>query len=447
MRALIKLLHMKQPHKKNICLIICVLTFFFVGESAVGQGNLRVGASKINISPTPEMFKSMQNYGGLHDSLFVRSIVIDNGVVKAAFVTFDLIGVPGGDDLINTIIKELGIKPEHLIVTATHDHNAMIRASSYNEFVKEATILAVRKANSNLKPARMGFATGKAYVNVNRDQKIGEGYHMGYNPEGPSDKTVTVVSFTTLSGEPIAVYSNYPVHGVVMYLAKTKDGKPEVTGDLPGATSRYVEKQYKSAVALWTSGAAGDQNPLFMANYNQDGPDVYDEGVSGYAILDVLARRLGEEIVRLTRSIKNTSSNAILWGKKTSVTVPGRNRETPPVPGVPTQGYLATEKVKMIDGDPVTIPLSLLMINDIAFAGVSGEVFTEIGQHLKEQSIFDRTIMVTNLPMGAGYIPTDAAFLMPSEKAMTNRIKPGYVEPAIINAFLEMMNEYLKAPK
>lgn len=430
---------------------IVALLFAFIGllniNDVIAQGNLKVGASKVNISPSPEIFKSLQYYSGLHDSIFVRSIVIDNGVVKAAFVTFDLIGVPGGDDLINTIIKELRIKPEHLFVTATHDHNAMIRASSYNEFVKEATIQAIRKADSNLKPARIGFATGKAYVNVNRDQKIGEGYHMGYNPEGPSDKTVAVVSFTTLTGEPIAVYSNYPVHGVVMYLARTKDGKPEVTGDLPGATSRYVEKQFKSAVALWTSGAAGDQNPLFMANYNQDGPDVYDEGVSGYAILDVQARRLGEEIVRLTKSIKNTSPNVVIWGKKTFVTCPGQKRESAPEPGVPTQGYLAPAKVKMIDGDSVKIPLSLLMINDIALAGVSGEVFTEIGQHLKQKSPFDRTVMVTHLPNGAGYIPTDAAYLMPSEKAITNKLKPGFAEPAIINAFLGMMDEYSKAGK
>lgn len=86
------------------------------------------------------------------------------------------------------------------------------------------------------------------------------------------------------------------------------------------------------------------------------------------------------------------------------------------------------------------------MLNDIAMAGVSGEVFTEIGMHLKDQSIFDRTMMVTFLPNGAGYIPTDAAYLMPSEKAQTNRIKPGYAEPALIDAFLRMMNEYITSP-
>jgi neutral ceramidase len=165
--------------------------------------------------------------------------------------------------------------------------------------------------------------------------------HMGYAPEGPSDKTVAVVSFTNAAGEPIAVYSNYPVHAVVMFRVKSRDGKVEVTGDIAGATSAYVEDHFKNAVALWTSGAAGDQNPLFMANHNQDAPDVHDEGPAGWAILDVEARRLGEEIVRVTNPIKNTSDRVTICGKQTSVTCPGQKRAEPPKPEVPRAGWQA----------------------------------------------------------------------------------------------------------
>lgn len=97
----------------------------------------------------------------------------------------------------------------------------------------------------------------------------------------------------------------------------------------------------------------------------------------------------------------------------------------------------------MKDGDPVVIPLELIMVNDIAFAGVSGEVFTEIGQHVKQQSLFDHTIMVTVLPNRVSYIPSDAAYLLPSQMAVTNRIKPGCAEPAMIGAFREMESQYL----
>jgi neutral ceramidase len=449
---------------KNLRNLIVVSLISLMSSSLSAQviksGVLKVGASKADMSPQKELFAPdlKTGFAGVHDPVFVRTIVIDNGIDRAALVTLDITGIPEGDELVNLVAAELKIKPDNVILTATHDHNQIrIRDTKladtpeafkkYYEYIKASTLTSVKEAVAKLQPARIGYATGKAYINTNRDQKLGEGYHMGYNPEGPTDKTVSIVLFTSLSGEPIAIYYNYPVHAVVMFRATTKDGKPEVTGDLPGYTSRYVEDHFKGAVALYTMGAAGDQNPIFMATYNQDGPDVTDEGIGGYAIVDVLSRRLGEEVVRVTKSILNTSSEVKIWGKKTTITVPGRKRESPPVPGVPGSGYLAPANVPMIDGDPVTIPLHLLMINDVAMAGVSGEVFVEIGKHLKDQSLFDRTIMVTGMPSGAGYIPTDAAYLMPSEKAQTNRIKPGYVEPALINAFLQMMNEYVTGIK
>ena len=85
----------------------------------------------------------------------------------------------------------------------------------------------------------------------------------------------------------------------------------------------------------------------------------------------------------------------------------------------------------MVDGDPVSIPLHLLMIGDIAFAGVAGDFFTEIGMHIKEQSVFDRTLIVTKMPKlskvpnNVGYIPTDKAYLMPSEKSNIQSVETG----------------------
>ncbi len=433
--------------------IFAVVVLLATTAVCTAAGSLRAGAAKVDITPTKDMFPINvgQNYGSVHDPLYVRALVLDNGASKVALIGVDATGLTSGDELIDAVTKELKIPREHLILSATHDHNAPRGTGDnvrYFDIVKKGILEAARQANARLQPARIGFGTGKAYVNTNRDEKIGEGYHMGYNPEGPSDKTVAVISVTTPAGDPIAVYTNYAVHGVVMYLAKTQDGHVQITGDLPGATSNYVEDRLKNnSVAVWASGAAGDQNPMFMATYNQDAPDVFDEGAAGWGILDVQARRLGEEVVRVTRAIQNTSDRVTLWGATTSVTCPGQQRAEPPKPGVPTAGYRAPATVKMVDGEPVTIPLSLLMINDIAVAGVSGEVFTEIGQNLKRDSIFDRTMMITVMPNGIGYIPTDKAYLMPSEKAITNRLKPGCAEPAMINAFRGMMQQYLPVLK
>jgi len=424
--------------------------------SMAQAGKLRAGAAKVDVSPTPSMFPftNMQTYGSLHDPLFVRALVLDNGTTKLALVSCDSIHLPFGDELVKAVTDELKIPATQVIISATHDHNSPAGAGGfglksggdknpYFDILKKGIVDAVHQANAGLQPARIGFGTGKAYINTNRDEKIGEGYHMGYNPEGPSDKTVAVLLVTKPTGEPIAIYANYAVHSVVMYRTHTKDGQVQVTGDLGGAASAYIEDHFKGAVGLWTMAAAGDQNPLFMANYNQDAPDVVDEGPGGFVVLDELSRRVGEEIVRVTKNIQNTTDKAVLWGGATSVTCPGQQRAEPPAPGVPQAGWRGPAHVAMVDGKPVTIPLQLFMVNDIALTAVSGEVFTEIGEHVKHDSIFDRSFMVTMLTNGIGYIPTDKAYLWPSEKAITNAIKPGCSEPAIVGGFVQLEKSYL----
>jgi len=421
------------------------------------MGPLRAGAAKVEITPPKEMFpiRGNQVLAGVHDPLYARALVLDNGSSKVALISVDTAGMANSADIVKAVTAELGIPASHLSMAATHDHNTPTfggggRRASYDPvpylaLMQKGVVEAARQANSRLQPARIGFGTGKAYINTNRDQKIGDSYKMGYAPEGPSDKTVAVMLVTTPSGDPIAVWSNYAVHGVVMFLSKTRDGQSEVTGDIGGATASYVEDRLRNnVVAVWTPGAAGDQNPLFMSTYNQDAPDVHDEGEAGWAILDVQARRLGEEIVRVARTVQNTTDRAVLWGANTSVTCPGRKRESSePAVTVPGSFTPAASTAKMVDGDPVTIPLSLVMINDIALANVSGEVFSEIGQQLKKESLFDRTAMVTLSPGSIGYIPTDEAYLLPAAMAVNNRLKPGCAEPAIVGAFVDMENQYL----
>ena len=97
---------------------------------------------------------------------------------------------------------------------------------------------------------------------------------------------------------------------------------------------------------------------------------------------------------------------------------------------------------KIEDADPVSIRLSLLVVNDIAFAGVSGEVLTNIGLRLKRESPFNRTVMVTHCNGSSGYLPDDAAYDQVSCEIITTRVKRGCAEVAIVNGFLEMMSAF-----
>ncbi len=419
---------------------------------------LRAGAAKVDITPSPDAAMPMSGYAdrkegfkGIHDHIYARAIVFGDGTRFAAVVTWELIGVPNAvwEELSPRIARETGIPAEYLLLAAVHDHSAPApfgmygndspKSAVYTKQVEDATVEAIRTAKENLKPAKVGIGTGRAYVNINRREYSPDGgWWLGYNSEGPSDKTVTVIRFDALSGKPIAFLINYAVHAVVM-----GGENYQISGDIAGATSRYVENYYRGkpedaprgdagaairprpeettekAVALWTSGAAGDQNPISLARG------------SDFRMVDALGKVLGEEAVRVAAAI-HTTDRARIWGKQQVITCPGRKVEPGPLP---------RKEYKWVDSDPVSIRLGLLMINDIALAGVSGEVMTMIHQRLKKASPFRRILMVTHANGSSGYIPDDAAFEQVSYEITTSRLKPGCAENAILNGFLNLMKQ------
>jgi len=137
-------------------------------------------------------------------------------------------------------------------------------------------------------------------------------------------------------------------------------------------------------------------------------------------------------VIRIARGIK-TSPQIRIWGAQKVVTCPGSKIEPGPLPN---------KEYKSQDADPVNIRLSLLMINDIALAGVSGEVLTMIHEHLNEESPFKHTIMVTHANGSSGYIPDDAAYDQVSYEITTTHLKRGCAEGAIVNGFMDLMNRY-----
>jgi hypothetical protein len=127
-----------------------------------------------------------------------------------------------------------------------------------------------------------------------------------------------------------------------------------------------------------------------------------------------------------------TTDSARIWGKQQVVTWPGRRLEPGPRP----------RKVHTwADAEPVNIRLGLLMINDVALAGVSGEVLTMIHTHLAKVSPAGRTIMVTHANGSSGYIPDDAAFEQVSYEIESSRLKPGCAESAIVNGFVSLIGQ------
>jgi neutral/alkaline ceramidase-like enzyme len=448
---------MKCPLVFVVIVLVAVVTAGTEAQTPRAISPLRVGAARVDV--TPSQGELPKNSYGILDRLYARAIVIDNGAATAALVTVDAgaIAEPLWQTVSQSIAKDLGIPPTHVLLTATHTHSAGgQRSPDYAQKIVEAA----RLAKQRLTPARVGYGAGESYINVNRqiiDPKTGRWWE-GPNREGPSDKTVAVVTFETVSGEPIAVYYNYAVHGVIT------GQLDQVSGDIPGATSRYIEESFDDkVVAVWSNGAGGDQNPLYYQQtydlrdirtkeYASRGIDISNAmppGGQGLNRNDPVVVRLmnqqrqmassmgqflGEEVRFVMRGIERLDSAVPIAAGTTNVTCPGRERTNEG-----RAGFEGTYK----DAAPVDIRLGLLRVGDVMIGAVNAEVFNPIAQRLKRESPFKATMMttLTNGSARSGYIPDDESYGKYTFEVLSSRLKPGCAETAIVKGILGLIDE------
>jgi neutral ceramidase len=369
------------------------------------------------------------------------------------------------------LAEELKCPVENIIMSATHTHSGVPAGPPPtgppppppSARLVTAMLDAVRQAKAKLQPVLVGFGTGFSYLNANRDVVSDQTHRWTQAPNlnAASDKTVAVVSFTTPAGDPVAAYVNYAMHAINGYLVGI------TSADFPGAASRYVEQAFDDKmVMVFTQGASGDQNPLYMrpgtnalasksgvqitgyelVRENVEGP--LREGQVPHGKLDPkVADRferwiesegqlLGEEVIRVMTNIRTRSGDVAIWGTQKTISCPGRQRTNAGREGEP-----GTYK----DSDPVNIRLGMIGIGDIALATVNAEIYTLISQRLKKNSPMANTVVVTlaNGRANSGYIPDDASFGHETFQVLGSRLKPGCAEQTISNGLDDMVANYV----
>lgn len=404
------------------------------------------GAAKVNI--TPAAYALPEGYNRIHDSLYARAVVIENGMTGAALVSIDngFLSEEIWENVTEGINEELGIPVQNIFLCPSHTHSAPFLTgnasddpaiSRYISILERAIIDVAVEAESNIQQARIGYGSGTSHLNVNRDVIDPETrlWSQGPNYEGVSDHTVDVVRIEALSGELIAVFVNFAMHANMMM------GCGAISAGLPGGVSNYIEDYYRnfhdrSIVALWSMGAAGDQNPVHFMPILQDAMSLGTE--AAYArqaqMISSVGQILGEEVIRVLEQTNRLYDRICIHGSQMTVTCQGRTRtDTDNREGKPGS---------YVDGDPVKIKLSLLKLGDIAFAGVNAEVYNLIARRLKEKSPMANTIFVsiTNGFSNSGYIPSDDAFVRYTFQVLSSQLEPGCAENAIVNGLLDMID-------
>jgi len=232
--------------------------------------SLYVGVGKLDI--TPPIGVRMAGYAarlrpceGIHDPLYVRSIVIRCENDFLVLVSLDLAGLDASicSRIKNGIASYLKLSKSSVIVTSTHTHSGpqtgrygedWADSSWIDQMVKKA-ISSTIIAASDLREALMGYGEGELYtVSENRRER-----------EGPIDPKVRVIAFNEKdSGCPIATLVNFSMHPVVLRANNTL-----ISADYPGYLCNYLEK-WEGGMTVFLQGTCGDIRPKILGGEDLD---------------------------------------------------------------------------------------------------------------------------------------------------------------------------------
>jgi hypothetical protein len=105
-----------------------VLTGCQTGKKTADAGALRVGAASAPVNPPLGAFiagdKQNRTFTAIHDSLFVKAVVIQKDSALLALVTVDCIGLlfPDVERIRALAASAVNILPQNIIVSSTHTH-------------------------------------------------------------------------------------------------------------------------------------------------------------------------------------------------------------------------------------------------------------------------------------------------------------------------------------
>lgn len=250
------------------------------------MATLQAGAARVVITPPVGVPLSgyfaaegrKQTAREVHDDLYARALVLNDGERSVAIVTTDLIGLDDEEvGAVRAIVeREAAITPQNLIVACTHTHSGPIvhpfppgdlvpgqADEDYFRLLPRLIASAVLMAQRRQRPARVGAASGTCFININRREILPDGTlrglpFLGRNPEGITDREVGVLRVDdAATGEPLAVLLSYACHPVVL------GPNVEISADYVGYAVNFIEHALGgNAVALFANGAQGDMNSI-----------------------------------------------------------------------------------------------------------------------------------------------------------------------------------------
>ena len=246
-------------------------------DDATAAATLRAGVAKSDITTSDED-------AVVNDPLYAKVLVLDDGNTKLAIIAMDVVAIGGISDVSDEFLPnlrdrvegELGIPGSNVLVNASHTHPPG-RLLCDDAGQVEQTFDAVRRAQENLTPVRVGTGVGREdRIMINRTLKLkdGKGWTIRQAHPCPRDEEVAglrpvdpeigILRIDRLDGTPLAAVYNFAGHPLIGV-----PGTP-VTANYPGFASGVIEDNLgDGAMALFIQGAGGDVTEVLYKDVNR----------------------------------------------------------------------------------------------------------------------------------------------------------------------------------
>lgn len=415
---------------------------------------LRAGTARVDITPPltiPYLGYVPRHafFEGVHDPLYARALVIEDGATQAALIAADSIGYsndllgPGRHftaELRQRVEAQCGIPAAHVMLAATHAHSTPetinLRrlldhpaAGPWLETLLDQLASAVAMAARRRRAVALKAGTVEAEgIGFSRRilGKDGRLYHPRHHPPeeeiadwGAMDPQAGVLLFEATDGSGCDVLLNFTAHPVTVQV------QPLISADYPGVATGLVEQTLKGSCCLFTQGACGSINPV---RNTTDFADVWRYGLTlAGAALQAIGRMSAPDYPAQPARVDVASTHLSLPRRPLPDRAPiqaqydefQRKIDAASDPQEKNrlrhQQRLLEETLVLIDFGtaPLEAEVQVLRLGHVALVGLPGEPFCELGLQIKRREREGRAIPGVEYAFCVGYANGWLGYLAP----------------------------------
>jgi putative membrane-bound dehydrogenase-like protein len=450
-------------------------------ESALA---FRAGAASVDITPITQRsivaggFLEAQS-STIHDRLFVRSIVLDDGtsticltVVDTCMMTQSLI-----DEAKLLASKQCGIPSSHMMVSATHTHSAPAAMAclgtrldkAYAEWLPAKIAESIVAAHAKREPARIGWNSINDWEHTHNrrwirkpEKKIVDPFgnatglahmHPGYQspdvigPSGPVDPELFLISVQATDGRPLAVFANYSQH----YF-----GAQAISSDYYGLFCKYIAESLRESgdgngpfVCALSQGTSGDlmwmdygvpAKSISMAAYAESVARVAEQSLQAIAYRDFA--RLGMVERTLDLNYRVPDSKRLEWARPIADRIENDLAKN-------LQEVYAKEALILHERQTTQLKLQAIQIGDVTIATLPNEVYALTGLKLKGRAPSPWHFNIELANGAEGYIPPPEQHALGGYTTWPARTAglESEAEPKIVESLLQSLEEVTKGTR